>query len=493
MEKSYVVSYDVGTSGVKTVVVDFEGNVASIAIANYALLTPQPGWAEQEPEEYWKGVCISTKQALQQAGISPSKIKGVAFGTQWKGIIPLDDQDQVLHNNIIWLDNRAGKQADALNQKLKGEFLRGDDYWPKILWVKEELPEVYEKTRTFLEVNAFLKFKATGEKAVDLTNNFVTTSNPDLQAFYTEIRTAADVDLSKFPPLVMTTEKVGCITAKAAEEVGLLEGTPVFGGCGDIPAITIGSGRCSPGDFHVYLGSSGWMAVVSRRESSRTPLYVTFENDKDIGLLGGTKAACMSFNWAIDQFYRAEKETLKEGIFDFVNQDIQAILPGSGNILATPWYFGDFPPVAPSARTVFLNVSGFQDRRHMVHAVLEGICYQFRLYSEIYQQQTGKSIGSIRTVGGGANGDHWMQIMANVLQIPIEVPGHPSHVGALGTAYCSFIGLGLCSDFADVKRKVKTRKTFEPQADNVKVYDKLFGHYKGISPTLEPLFNSLNN
>jgi len=492
LEKSYVLSYDVGTSGVKTVVVDFEGNVASIAVSNYGLLTPQPGWAEQKPDDYWNGVCTSTKQALKQAGISPSKIKGVAFGTQWKGIIPLDDQDRVLHNNIIWLDNRAGKQAEKINQKLKGDFLRGDDYWPKILWFKEESPDIYEKTKTFLEVNAFLKFKATGEKAVDLTNNFVTTSNPELQAFYAEIRAAADVDLGKFPPLVMTTEKVGSITAKAAAEVGLLEGTPVFGGCGDIPAITIGSGRSSPDDIHIYLGSSGWMAVVSRRGTAQEPLCVTFEKDKDIRLLGGTKAACMSFNWAIDQFYRSEKGENKEGIFEYVNKDIQEVPAGSGNLLATPWYYGDFPPIAPSARTVFLNITGLHDRRHLVHAVLEGICYQLRWYADIYNEQTGKSIGSIRTVGGGANGDHWMQTLADVLRVPIEVPENPSHVGALGTAYCSFIGLGLCSDFAEVKRKVRIKTKFEPQIKNAKTYDELFGHYKGISPMLEPFFNTLN-
>jgi xylulokinase len=492
MDKSYVLSYDVGTSGVKTVIVDFDGNVASIATANYALLTPQAGWAEQEPDAYWEAVCISTKQALQQAKISAEDVKGVAFGTQWKGIIPLDSQNKVLHNNIIWMDNRAGKQAEELNQKIKGGFFRGDDYWPKVLWVKEELPKVYEKTKTFLEVNAFLKFRATGEKAVDLTNNFVMTANPELQAYYAEIMVAADLDLSKFPPSVMTTEKVGCITSKAAVEVGLLEGTPVFGGCGDIPAITIGSGRCSPEDIHVYLGSSGWMAVVARRATAQDPFYVTFENDKDIRLLGGTKAACMSFNWAIDQFYRAEKGAAKEGIFEFVNKDIQKIPPGSGNLLATPWYYGDFPPIAPTARTVFLNVTGLHDRRHMVHAVLEGICYQMRWAAEIYQEQTGKNIGSIRTVGGGANGDPWMQMMADVLRVPIEVPENPSHVGAMGTAYCSFIGLGLCSDFADVKTKVRIKKTFEPQMEYAKTYDELFGQYKRISPALEPIFNILN-
>ncbi|PWB55989.1 MAG: carbohydrate kinase [Anaerolineales bacterium] len=492
MEEAYVLSYDVGTSGVKTVLVDLDGNVAGIAFASYGLLTPQPGWAEQDPAAYWNGVCTSTKQALQQTGISPNKIRGIAFSTQWKGIIPVDERDQVLHNNIIWLDNRAVRQATRLNQKLNGELLRGDDYWPKVLWVKEELPAIYAKTKSFLEVNAFLKFKATGEKCVDLTNNFVHTANPDLQTYYSEIQKAADVDLGKFPTLVMSTEKVGEVTARAAEEMGILAGTPVFGGCGDIPAITIGSGRCSPGDFHIYLGSSGWLAVVSKRVTSRSLNYVTFEKDKDINLLGGTKAAGMSFNWAIDQFYRAEKETLKEGIYEYVNKDIQNIPPGSGNLLATPWYYGDFPPVAQNAKSVFLNISGQHDRRYMIHAVLEGICYQMRWYAEIYHAQTGKSVNSLRIVGGGANGGPWMQMMADVLGRPIEVPENPSHVGALGTAYCTFIGIGLCSDFSDVKRKVRVKKTYQPRAEYAKIYDDLYGQYTNISPMLEPLFSALN-
>jgi len=131
MENSYVVSYDVGTSSVKTVLVDFDGKVASVSIANYSLLIPQVGWAEQEPDAYWDAVCVSTRQALAQAGISAGSVKGAVFGTQWRGIIPLDAQDNVLHNNIIWLDSRAGKQAEKLNEKMNNEIFFGNDYWPK--------------------------------------------------------------------------------------------------------------------------------------------------------------------------------------------------------------------------------------------------------------------------------------------------------------------------------------------------------------------------
>ena len=253
-------------------------------------------------------------------GIPPKNIKGIAFGTQWKGIIPLDSQDKVLHNNIIWLDSRAGKQAEELNQKLNSNLLMGNDYWPKLMWVKQELPEIYAKTASFLEVNAFLKFKATGKKAVDLTNNFIQTTDQELQIFFSQILAAADLDPAKFPPLVMTTEKVGGLSSKAAQEMGLAEGTPVFGGCGDIPAITIGSGCCEEEDAHIYLGSSGWMGTITKRGTTVDDFYLTFERDKDIRL-DGLKSAGMALNWAIDQFYHSEKEALKLSVrsnFDLI-------------------------------------------------------------------------------------------------------------------------------------------------------------------------------
>jgi xylulokinase len=455
------------------------------------LLTPQAGWAEQDPQAYWQAVCTSTKQVLKQVGISPKEIKGIAFGTQWKGIIPLDSQDKVLHNNIIWLDSRATKQAETLNKKLNLNIFMGNDYWPKLMWVKDELPEIYQKTKTFLEVNAFLKFKATGKKTVDLTNNFINTTDKDLQTFFTQIVTAADLDLDKFPPLVMTTEKVGGISSKAAGEMGLLEGTPVFGGCGDIPAITIGSGCCEDDDAHIYMGSSGWMGTITKRGTTADDFYLTFEKDKDIRL-DGLKSAGMALNWAIDQFYHAEKEAMKAEIYEFVNKEIEDVPAGSLNMIATPWIYGGFPPVPPTARSVFLNVTNLHDRRHIVNAVLEGICYQMRWIIEIYHQKIGKTIKSIRIVGGCASSDHWMQMMANVLQIPVEIPENSSHAGAIGTAYCAFIGLGLCNDFKEVKQKIKVKQTFVPQKEHTKTYDELFEIYKAICPTMVNLFNSMN-
>ena len=283
MKKSYIVSYDLGTSGVKIALVDLEGNLISSETVGYSLLIPQHGWAEQDPNEFWGAVCKGTKQVVANENMKPEAIAGIAFGTQWKGIIPLDHDDNVLHNAIIWLDGRAEKQAKKLNTRMHTDTFTERDYWARLMWVKEELPETYEKTANFLEVNAFLKFKATGVKAVDLTNDFIHNLEPEIQKYYNRVLTSAELDPDKFPPLVMPAERVGELTAEAAEKLGLCEKTPVFGGCGDIPAIAIGAGCSSIGSAHIYLGSSGWLGIsVLERKTGVGELYQSFDKNKEL-------------------------------------------------------------------------------------------------------------------------------------------------------------------------------------------------------------------
>lgn len=491
MEKQYVISYDIGTSSVKTVIVDTNGDVAGVTNASYPLITPQPGWAEQNAEAYWEAVCSSTKEALKNTGIPADKVIGIAFGTQWRGIIPLDAEDNILHNNIIWLDGRADKQAKVLNERLESPMFMGSDYYPKLMWVKENLPNIYEKTVVFLEVNAFLKFKATGKKAVDLTNDFIHAPDEGVQAFFDQVMDAAKLDKGKFPPMVLITDNVGGITACAAKEMGLKEGTPVFGGCGDIPAITIGSGCCSENDAHLYMGTSGWLGVINKRGSTANDVYMSIEEDRDIRL-DGLKSVGASLNWAIEMLYHTENAEMGAEIFDLINKEIADIPPGSGQMIATPWLYGGYPPVPATARSVFFNMNAAHDRRFTLNAVMEGVCYQQRWMIDIYCKKAGRSIDAIRVVGGCTSSEHWMQLMADILQIPVEVTEDSAHAGAIGTAYCAFVGLGLCAGLDEVKNKIKIKKTYQPRKENAEVYNKLYKAFKDINMALEPLFNSLN-
>lgn len=490
MENTFIISYDVGTSSVKTVIVNKNGDVVGVANASYPLITPQPGWVEQDAEAYWDAVCSSTKEALDKTGVSPDNVKGIAFATQWSGIIPLDSEDNILHNNIIWQDIRADKQVKLLNEKLGRPISIGADYYPKLMWVKENLPDIYEKTEIFLEVNSFLKFKATGKKVVDLTNDFIHSPDETVQALYDQVIDAAKLDKKKFPPMVLITDMVGGITAGASKEMGLKEGTPVFGGCGDIPAITIGSGRCSENDAHIYMGTSGWLGVGGQGGTADIYYRMIIEDGRSVCLVGGSKSIGSFLNWAIDLLYHTEKAEMGVEIYDLINQEVADLPPGSGQMIATPNLYGSMLPPSPMARTVFFNMNAAHDRRAILNAVMEGVCYQMRWAKDEYYKRTGRPFDSIRVVGGCSTSDHWMQMMADILQIPVEVTENSVHAGAIGAAYCVFIGLGINDGFDDVK--IKLKKTYDPRKYNAENYTKLYKAFKDICMSLDPLFNSIN-
>ncbi len=492
MKTSYIVSYDLGTSGVKIALVDLEGNLIGSETVGYSLLIPQHGWAEQDPDEFWEAVCRGTRQVVAGEKIHPQDVSGIAFGTQWKGIIPISADGTVLHNAIIWLDGRARKQADTLNARLATDTFTERDYWARLLWVKEERPEIYRRTDRFLEVNAFLKFKATGEKAVDLTNDFIHHLDPKIQNDYHRVLAAAELDPGKFPPLVMPSEQVGGLTKPAANAMGLLAHTPVFGGCGDIPAIAIGAGCSSVGRAHIYLGSSGWLAVsVPERTTGVGELYQSFDQGKEL-LLYVMQSACMAQNWAVEQFYHAEKERLREEIFSYVDKDIADVPPGCLNMIATPWLHGELPPLSNDARMVFFNINNMHDRRHMLSAVREGICFSLRWKMEMYQAQTGEEINAIRVVGGAAASDRWMQTLSNILKIPVIIPANARHAGAIGTAYCAIVGLGVCKNFDAADRMIRAEKQFDPDTSCAELYDILYGVFKDLYPSTRQMFATLN-
>ncbi|MEH7387636.1 FGGY-family carbohydrate kinase [Bacillus sp. JJ1521] len=493
MTHSFIASYDFGTSGVKATFINLKGEVCGSSDATYSLITPNPGWAEQDPNEYWSAACLATKKVMKKLGASPSEVQGIVFGTQWKGIIPIDEDGEVLYNTIIWLDGRADKQAKILNNRLGINAMYDREYWPKLMWIKEEMPELYNKTKCFLEVNSYLKFLATGVKAVDLTNNFILSTNQNLQDYYNRILVASGLDKEKFPPLVLPTELVGGLTEKASEELGLDPGTPVFGGCGDIPAIAIGSGSSRLGGNHIYLGSSGWFGtVIPERKSDIGELYQTFGMDKDL-MIYPIQSACMTLNWAISQFYKVEKEIMGEDIFTLIDKELADVHPGSLNMIATPWIHGELRPLSNNAKAVFFNITNQHERRHFLSAIMEGICYMLRWKIEIYQRETGKSLDSINVVGGGACSDPWMQIMANVLQIPVSVPSNPQHAGAVGAAYCAMIGLGIYEDFEEADERIMKDRIFLPRDEHLATYDRLFSVFKRIYPSLKDMYETLNN
>lgn len=494
MDRKYVLAFDCGTTAVKAVVIDFDGTVICDAKADYPLIQLHPGWAEQDPEILWAAICATSKAVVGKAGIDGGQVIGLVFAAPWKNIIPISADGQVLRNSIIWMDARASDQAARLNDAAGSFVGTGQEYWPRLMWVKEQEPEIWAKAKKILGLNSFFKWKATGQMATEPSDDFIHAHNPAIQAYYNKVLQAAGLEenLEKFPPMKLSTDEVGKLTDQAASQMGLVAGIPVFGGFGDLPAITIGTGCCQDGMVHIYFGTSSWLVDILReRKENYAPQYFTFDPTHEGGLFA-LQTGCLAYDWAVEQFYHAERQFLGDRIFAYVDQDLKEIPAGSENLIATHWLNGELPPLSKNAKAVFFNVTSNHDRRHMVHAIMESICYTHRRYLDQYEQTNQKKLSSIRVVGGGAVSDLWMQMLADVLQITVEVPESPRYTGAMGAYYCAMVGLGNITDYNAIHDAVHIEKTFAPRQENAEIYNKLYPIYLKLHPALRDLYGEIN-
>lgn len=502
----YIIAYDFGTSGTKAVLIDYYGNFIAASNCAYPLINPYLSYVEQDPDDYWEATCRVTQNVIKIAGVPKESIRGMTFGTQGMGIIPIDKQGKVLYNNITWADSRAIVQADRINKIIGEEAQNANDVVSKLLWLKENKPDIYRETKYFLDCTGYLVYKSTGIAAMELTNSGPYSLDPKWKEYKERLYSVAGIALDKIPPLKVCTEYVGNLTTKSAGQLGLTTNTAVFMGTGDVGAAAAGCGCCQLGDAHIYLGSSAWLSVMrdkNRLERTSIGIYQTPSIDKDILVYGGcVQSACMTQNWAIEQFYNKESQMIKNGgpefakyknIYAYVDKDICSIEPGSKNMIATPWLHGEHCPVLDEkARVVFLNATNLHDRRHFINAILEGICYSLRGQAEYYTHDTGLTLSGVRAVGGGALSDHWMQMMSDIINLPVYRTENAMHAGAIGAAIAAGVGLGLYK-FSQINDYIKIEKTFYPRKEYVKTYDRMYGIFKKVYPSLKDIFTELNN
>ncbi|MGB9880016.1 MAG: xylulokinase, partial [Anaerolineae bacterium] len=267
----YIIAHDVGTGGNKAVLVDTEGNVHATAFVPYPIHYPRPDWAEQDPEDWWGAVATTTRQVLEAAQVALRDVLCMVYTTQMLGIIPMSADGKALRPAIIWLDARAPEQAERIMRKflgrkvfawIAGAELSGKDGLPKLLWLKEHEPQVYQEMTCFLDVNGYLIYRATGNMVFEWSCASAFGFDLKKKDWLRGIIHYIGLDLDKFPPLVRSIDQAGKLTAPAAQECGLLEGTPIFGGGGDAPFAAVGAGAVEEGDGHIYLGTSGWVGVT---------------------------------------------------------------------------------------------------------------------------------------------------------------------------------------------------------------------------------------
>ena len=501
----YILAHDVGTSGNKAVLVDTNGNVRAVAFAPYPIHYPRPDWAEQEPEDWWRAVAQTTQAVLEQAGASPKDVLGVIHATQLLGIVPVDEEGNVLRPAIIWLDGRAPREAERIMRKflgprifalVAGAELTGKDGLPKLLWLKENEPEVYARMRYFLDVNGYLIFRATGRMVFEWSCASAFGFDLKKKDWLRGIIDYIGIDLQKFPPLVRSVDRVGGMTAEAARDCGLLEGTPVFGGCGDAQGAAVGSGAVCEGEGHICLGTSGWVGVVTRKTPIGRHGVVSIQSaDPDKAFLFAemeTAGACLK--WIADQFYRAEQADPNiPNVYALMDEEVKNIPAGSDFLVFTPWMYGERAPVSDVfVRSTFFNLSADHTREHLLRAVYEGVAYNLRWMIEVVEEHFGFPLPVLRAIGGGARGAPWMQIVADVTGRRVETVRDPQEAGAVGAALTAGIGLGLYPDFESLKEVVHVEHTFEPNPANAETYEVLYRAYRRIYTALRDLYREVN-
>jgi xylulokinase len=502
----YVIAHDVGTSSVKTALISIKGEVIAHSTSSYSFTYPQPGWFEQNPEDYWNGSVINTRKVVEQSGINKGDIIGIVFSTQAMGIIPIDKEGKILKNNITWVDGRAEKQAHwimsllggkQIFKKIIGAEITGKDVLPKLRWLKFSEPEIYKNMDKVLDVNGYLKFRATGKKVFEWSGACSYVFDLKKKDWERILFKLIGFDINKLPPLVKSTDIVGTLTKEAAAELNLPENIPVYGGCDDTQSAAIGSGSANEGEAHIYLGTSAWAGVTTKKNlKHKNGAFVLQSASPNMNLLVGiTESAGSNLEWIIEKFYQYEKnDPAIANIYEFINKETEGIPAGSDHLIFTPWLLGERCPVSTTTtRGTVFNLGLEHSRGHIVNALLEGIAYNLRWILENIKRDFGFNPSKIRVIGGGSVNEQWMQGIANITGKTVETISQPTMAGALGAASCVFVGSGHFNDFSDINQIVQVNKRYIPDPNQNIIFNHLFQTYKNIYSGLRKTYIKANS
>jgi xylulokinase len=481
----YVIGIDLGTSAVKILLMDQEGNVVQEVSKSYPLIHEKSGYSEQEPEQWVEKTREGLSELVTEFKGNVEDIEGISFSGQMHGLVLLDESHNVLRNAILWNDVRTTPQCKQIYEVVgqerllaitKNPALEGFTL-PKILWVKEHEPEVFEKSAVFMLPKDYLRFRMTGQIHSEYSDAAGTLLlNVGEKQWSTDICDQFNIKHELCPQLVESHECVGTITEKYASQTGLSPATKVFAGGADNACGAIGSGILSEGNTLCSVGTSG--VVLSYEERNDRDFegkvhYFNHGKQDAFYTMGVTLAAGYSLSWFKDVF--AENDS-----FEALLDGIEQIPVGANGLLFTPYLVGERTPHAdPAIRASFIGMEGSHTKKDFVRAVLEGITFSLNESIEIFRT-SGKTIDTITSIGGGAKNDTWLQIQADIFNAKIVKLKSEQGPG-IGAAILAAYGAGWSNSLQEIADLfIQPAKTYEPINENVEKYQELFTLYKGV-------------
>lgn len=506
MEKEkYVIAHDVGTGGSKACVTDSRGRILASSFKPYPTDYPKENWAEQNPDDWWRAITQSTREVLEEVGIDAEEVGGVIFASQMIGILPVDSSGSPLRQAIIWLDGRAEEQAQRIVRRftktilltIAGGVPTGKDVIPKLMWLKENEPDVYDATYKFLDVTSYLVYRCSGEYAYD----YSAASGTGMFSFRKKdwddlMFKLFKLDREKMPKVCPSFDRVGSLKQDAASEMGLRSGIPVFCGTGDAPSAALGSGAVLDGEGHLYVGSSGWVAATMPKalnDGRRGIVSIASAEPSKYLLFAEMESAGACFKWLADELGPIMSEGIpKDDIYSYLDEIALKSPPGSNGLIFCPWMYGERSPIPDTTvRGGFINLSLDNKLEDIVRSVLEGVALHTRWIVDTLGR-CGFRPNSLRIIGGGAKSDLWVQILADVLGRDIERVAEPQESGARGAALIAFVGLGVYKDISSLRKVVEVTRVFHPHKEHREIYDGAYVTIKEVYGRLRKLYSRIN-
>ncbi|MBN8657171.1 MAG: xylulokinase [Anaerolineae bacterium] len=494
---AYFLGIDTSTTSSKALLIDEKGEVIAVASNPHTLQTPKPLWSEQDPREWWEAVAASIKSVLEKAGISGERVGAVGLTGQMHGLVLLDNAGNVLRPAILWNDQRTQSQCDEIHRIIgKEKFIRitGNVALtgftaPKILWVKENEPDVYAKAKHVLLPKDYVRLKLTGTYAMDKADGAGTVLF-DLNArdWSDEVLSALDIPRTWMPKTFEGTEFTGYVTEEAAALTGLKVGTLVAAGGGDQAAGAVGVGAVEPGIVGLTVGTSGvvFATTPSALIEPEGRLHAFCHAVPGMWhFMGVMLSAAGSLQW-----YR---DTLAPNVsFDDLLKEAESIPAGSEGLQFLPYLSGERTPHPdPLARGAFIGLTLRHSRAHMTRAVLEGVAFGLKDSFTLIQNAGLGKITQVRASGGGTKGALWRQILASVLEAEL-VTVNTTEGGAYGAALLAGVGAGQWNDVASAcKACIRITGSTSPIEKEAEVYRKSYAIYQELYPALKSSFEKM--
>jgi xylulokinase len=496
----FVLGIDVGTGGTRALIIDERGRVISSATEEHEpFASPQIGWAEQQPEDWWRACGIAVQKALAGANLDGAHIACVGFSGQMHGAVMLDEKDRVVRPALIWCDVRTEKQCVDFTQRVGAELLIKLTCNPalpnftltKFLWMQENEPANWRRVRSVMLPKDYVRFRLTGSRAIDVADASGTLLlDVANRRWSDEILKAAEIDPSLLPALYESPDVCAEVSAAGALETGLKAGTPVVAGAGDQAAGATGMGIVSPGAVSATIGTSGVVFAATDRpaldEKGRLHTFCHAVPGR-WHVMGVTQAAGLSLRWFRDRFGAGIDDGRDP--YERLTSDAARISPGSNGLLWAPYLMGERTPhLDPNARGALIGLTASHTREHIIRAILEGVAFSLRDSFTLFEEMK-VPVKNIRLGGGGARSSLWRQIQADVYGYEVEIV-EAEEGAAYGAAILAGVGAKMWSSVDEAcHTAVRVAQRVAPQPEAVQQMNKSYAAYRRIYPAIRTIWD----